>query len=77
VAIILTQILRLGARELINNPQLAYEALGPKGVKSLAQALLAVGQRHIKVAERMLELAAGGESEPEKACCSRYNTEEP
>ena len=59
-----TPILRLGARELISNPQLAYEALGPRGTKALAHALLAVGQRHVAVAERMLELAAGDENTP-------------
>jgi hypothetical protein len=56
-----TPILRLGARELVSNPRLAYAALGPHGTKALGKALLAVGQRHVAVAERMLELA-GDES---------------
>ncbi len=50
-------ILRLGARELISNPQLARDALGPQGVGKLGRALRAVGQQHVAVAERMLELA--------------------
>jgi hypothetical protein len=50
-------MLRLGARELVTNPRLAVEAIGPRGAKALGRALLAVGQRHVAVAERMLELA--------------------
>jgi hypothetical protein len=69
-------ILHLGARELVSNAQLAYEVLGPRGAKALGKALLAVGQQHVAVAERMLELAAGGESTPEKPHCGRYNTEQ-
>jgi hypothetical protein len=60
-------MLRLGARELVGNPRLAVEALGPRGAKAFARALRAVGQQHVAVAERMLELVgekAGAESEP-------------
>lgn len=72
-----TEMLRMGARELIGNPTLAYAALGPRGTKALAKALLAVGQQHVAVAERLLELAAGAEREPDTVCSSRYNMEEP
>jgi hypothetical protein len=64
-----TPMLRLGAKELISNPLLAVEALGPRGAKALAHALLAVGQQHVAVAEGMLALAdkkAGGERAPDK-----------
>jgi hypothetical protein len=56
-------ILHLGARDLVENARLAVEVLGPRGAKALGRALLAVGQRHQAVGERMLELAeehAGG-----------------
>jgi hypothetical protein len=61
-----TPMLRLGARELLSNPLLAVEALGPRGAKALAHALLAVGEQHVAVAEGMLKLAdkkAGGEAD--------------
>lgn len=54
-------VLHLGARCLVNNAQLAVEVLGPEGARPFARALLAVGQRHVAVAERMLELAAEAE----------------
>jgi hypothetical protein len=57
-----TEMLRLGARELIGNPRLACEALGPRGAKALARALRAVGQQHVAVAERMDELATAAEA---------------
>src|SRR5262245_28712497 len=50
-------LMRIGARELISNPRLAVEALGPVGAKALAGALLAVGQQHVAVAECMRKLA--------------------
>lgn len=53
--------------------------IGPRGAKAFGRALLAVGQRHVAVAERMIELAdekAGRESEPEKRHSGRYNTEQ-
>src|SRR5262249_7109903 len=71
-------LLQFGARQLIGDARLAVEVLGTKGARRLAHALLAVGERHQCVAERMLELAAeksgGGESAPVKAS-ARYNTE--
>jgi hypothetical protein len=50
-------LMRIGANELISNPRLAVEALGPRGAKALARALLAVGQKHVAVAECMCKLA--------------------
>jgi hypothetical protein len=61
-----TEMLRIGARELISNPRLAVGSLGPVGARSLAHALLAVGQQHVACAETMLQLAAEAESTPEK-----------
>jgi hypothetical protein len=52
-----TEMLRMGARELMGNARLAVEALGPRGAKAFGRALLAVGQQHVAVAERMIELA--------------------
>jgi hypothetical protein len=52
-----TEMLRLGARELIGNPQLAFEALGPSGTRAFGRALLALGQQHVAVAEHMIALA--------------------
>jgi hypothetical protein len=65
-----------GARDLIHNAQLAVEILGPRGAKALANALLAVGQRHVAVAERMRELAAAGEASTPATAHSgaSYNT---
>jgi hypothetical protein len=63
-------LMRIGVNELISNPQLAVEALGPQGAKALARALLAVGQQHVVVAECMSKLAdekaakAGGPAPP-------------
>ena len=54
---------------LVHNAQLAVEVLGPRGAKAFGRALLAVGQQHVAVAERMLQLAeekAAAESAPEK-----------
>jgi hypothetical protein len=71
-------ILRLGARELVSNPRLAFEA-SARAASGAQAALLAVGQRHAAVAERMLELAeeeAGRESEAEKPQSRSYNTEQ-
>jgi hypothetical protein len=72
-----TEIMRLGVKELVSNPRLAYEALGARNTRALARALLAVGERHIKVAERMLELAGAGEPTAFAKVCSRYNAERP
>ena len=64
------RLIYTAARDLIGNPDLAVEVLGPRGATALARAVIAIGQRHVKVAERMLELVAeaqsGAESAPEK-----------
>jgi hypothetical protein len=52
-----TGILLLGAREVISNPRVARDTLAPRELRALGRALLAVGQQHVAVAERMLELA--------------------
>jgi len=73
-----TGILRLGAREVLDNPLVARDTLRPRELRALGRALLAVGQQHVAVAERMLQLAedkAREPSTPEKDCSGRYNTE--
>lgn len=55
------ELLNHGARQFAANPRLAVEALGPRGAKKFANALLALGQQHVAVAERMLELVEAGE----------------
>ena len=72
------RLIYTAARDLIGNPDLAVEVLGPRGATALARAVGAIGQRHMKVAERMLELAAeraGEESAPEKRHSGHYNPE--
>jgi hypothetical protein len=59
-----TELLRHSARSLIGSPQLAYEILGAKTTKALGQALLALGERYVKCAERLLKLAAAEPSRP-------------
>jgi hypothetical protein len=51
------EMLNHGARQFAANPRLAVEALGPRGATKFAKALLALGQQHVAVAERMLDLA--------------------
>ena len=51
------RLIYTAARDLIGHPDLAVEVLGPRGARALGHALLAVGQRHVKVAERLLKLA--------------------
>ena len=70
------ELLNHGVRQLVANPEIALQVLGPRGVGKLGRALLAVGQRHIAVAERTLELEqAGAESAQPKPHSSSYNTE--
>jgi hypothetical protein len=57
-----TEMLRMGARELINNPSMALEALGPKGTRAFARAVGALGERYTAIRERLDELAAEGEA---------------
>jgi hypothetical protein len=72
-------LLHLGAAEMLANPQLALEALGPKGARALGGAVIALGERHVSVGQRMIELAAeaeaGGQSGDPKACFPTYTTE--
>jgi hypothetical protein len=73
-------ILRAGARAMLSSPGYALEVLSPEAVRKLGRALLALGQQHVCVAERMIQMAeekTGGESEPEKADSRSYNTEQP
>jgi hypothetical protein len=58
------ELLNHGARQLVTNPRLAVVVLGPHAARKLAYALRAVGERHVAVAETMIEMAAGAESEP-------------
>jgi hypothetical protein len=47
------ELLNHGARSLIGSPHLARE---PQAVGKLGRALLALGQRHVAQAERLIEL---------------------
>ncbi|HXE87949.1 MAG TPA: hypothetical protein VN524_14265 [Hyphomicrobiaceae bacterium] len=71
-------VLRIGAREVLTNALVAQDTLDARGLRALGLVLLAIGQGHVKVAERMLQLAeekAGGKSAPPKACSPTCNTE--
>jgi hypothetical protein len=50
-------VLRIGAREVIANPLVARDTLDARGLRALGLALLAVGQGHVKMAERLLKFA--------------------
>jgi hypothetical protein len=69
-----TEMLRMGARELLANPRLAYEALGGRGTRALGRAQIAHGQQHVANGERLLELAAEGEAAAARATAS-HSTE--
>jgi hypothetical protein len=64
-----TEMLRMGARELINNPSLARNALGPKGTRALARAVGALGSATRPSASAWMSLPRGGR----RGECARYS----
>jgi hypothetical protein len=76
-----TGVMRIGAREMLHNPVLARGTVAPRGLRGLARALRADGQRDLACADRLEELAAeaeaaGAESAPGKACSGTHSTGE-
>ena len=57
-----TGLVRIGAREVLRNPTLARGTVAPRGLRGLARALRANGQRDIACADRLEEIAAEEEA---------------
>jgi hypothetical protein len=62
-----TGLVRIGAREVLRNPSLARGTVAPRGLRGLARALRACGQRDIACADRLEKIAAEEENGEESA----------